>query len=100
MSPKPRPRRTPPPVDPSVRFEIDDPQGGRNKIRAKDRVHVGPSRPGKRDGFDATFISAKEKDGAIAEVTVYGGPGQSRALRTFRPERIFRKAQTKQGVQR
>lgn len=82
--------------------EIDDPQGGRNKIRSGDAVKV--LRGGAdKTGFSARFCHAVERDGAVVEVVVYGGrgfdpaapgDGGSRAkMRSLRPERIARMSQ-------
>lgn len=78
------------------RSVIRDPQGGRHMIREGDTVHVGPSKPGKRDGFDAVFLRAKVDAGQLAEVEVYGGKPGHEMIRTFVPERIRYRRQPKE----
>lgn len=75
--------------------EIRDPQGGRNMIREGDVVFVSPSRPGRRDGFEATFRFAKTVNGRVEYVEVYGGPHGRAGLRSIRPERIKRRSQAR-----
>jgi hypothetical protein len=78
--------------------EIRDPQGGRNFIRSGDRVKVRPQL-GRKGGFTATFEYADvtPRDRLVISITVFGGPRGRAAWRTFRPEHIFRKAQTRDG---
>lgn len=58
-------------------------------VRVGDPVRVLPSRPYKRDGFDAEIRSIAELDGGDIEVTVVGGPtGRPKAFRTFPPTRL------------
>ena len=75
--------------------EIRDPQGGRNLIRSGDVVFVAPSRPGRRDGFEATFKFAKVVNGHVEYCEVYGGPIGRASMRSIRPERIRRRSQAK-----
>lgn len=70
---------------------IRDPQGGRNFVRKGDTVHVDPSAPGRRDGFDARFIEAHvDGDGVVVDIEVYGGRDGRASVRTFRPGRVRR----------
>jgi hypothetical protein len=73
---------------------------GRNFIRIGDIVRVRP-RPGRRDGFEAKVraILADER-GEVTEIEVFGGPAGRHAIRTLRPERIERLAQTCHGEAR
>lgn len=58
-------------------------------VRAGDVVRVLPSRPYKRDGFDATVRAIVQLDDGQVEVTVVGAPvGRPKAHRTFRPDRL------------
>lgn len=75
------------------RTEIRDPQGGRNLIRQGDTVRVGPSKPGRKDGFDAEFRRAHVVNGVVTEIEVFGGRRGRAAVRTFIPERIRRRVQ-------
>jgi hypothetical protein len=65
-------------------------------ITVGDTVEVRPSRPGRRDGFDAVVIAARlDHTGAVAAIDVYGGrPGRAPATRTLRPERIGARRRT------
>lgn len=68
---------------------------GRNYIRIGDVVRVRP-RPGRRDGFEARVRSIRGDDaGEVNEVEVFGGPAGRQAIRTFRPDRIERVAQSR-----
>lgn len=74
---------------------VDEIRQGRNWIRKGDTVRVLPSKPGKRDGFLATFHYAAS-DGTYAEV--FGGPaGRCPATRTLPLDRIARVVQTRSG---
>lgn len=65
---------------------------GRNFIRVGDVVHVKPSRPGKRDGFDGKVVSIRANDdGSIRWLDVSGPKG----LRSVVPDQVQRRAQTK-----
>jgi hypothetical protein len=69
--------------------------GGRNFVRVGDVVKVKPSRPGRRDGFDAVVKAMWESEYGV-EVEVIGGPkNRPAATRTFRPERLERRSQAK-----
>jgi hypothetical protein len=95
-SPARDPTRRETPLVPTKTDTIRDPQGGRNMIRQGDIVRVRPSRPGARDGFNATFRTATvDDDGNVVDIEVYGGHGGRAAIRTLRPERIQRRAQTR-----
>jgi hypothetical protein len=74
---------------------------GRNFIRVGDHVRVKPSGR-KRDGFRAVVrtIRVDEETGHVREVEVFGGAGGRAMIRTFRPDRIERLAQTHKGVHR
>lgn len=71
---------------------------GRNFIRLGDTVHVAPSRPRKRDGFDSRVraLRADPDTGAILGVEVVD-PHKAGAVRVVRPERISRRRQTTGG---
>lgn len=86
-------------VPPSQVFTIEAPdhRGRPGLVTVGEMVRVLPS-PGRRDGFDARFRSARMADGEVSEVEVYGGRKGRAALRTFPPERIERI--TKQPEQR
>jgi hypothetical protein len=74
---------------------------GRNFVRVGDYVRVRPS-PGRRNGFEALVraIRIDEDTGTVMEVEVFGGTRGRVMVRTFRPERIERLAQTRKGKQR
>lgn len=79
---------------------------GRNFIRLGDIVRVKPSRKGKKDGFDARVSRLLTNEaGQLIEVEVvepmgaFSGKSFGR-LRSFRPDRIERKSQTKNGEPR
>lgn len=73
---------------------------GRNFIRIGDVVRVRP-RPGRRDGFEARVRPIRaDSAGEVSEVEVFGGPAGRSAVRTFRPDRIERVAQTRNGEPR
>jgi hypothetical protein len=61
---------------------------GRNYIRVGDTVRCHP-RVGRR--FDAKVRKILTRDGEVVEVEVFGGG----MIRTFVPERIIRKAQSR-----
>jgi hypothetical protein len=70
---------------------IDDPQGGRNRIRKGDPVRVLKGGADKT-GFNARFECATvADDGALIDVTVWGGARMHERWRTVTPERIKRK---------
>lgn len=76
---------------------------GRNFVRVGDVVHVRPSRPGKRDGFDSHVISIRARDiGGVPNVVtgVDVTDPHNGGIRTVLPERIERRAQTKGGERR
>lgn len=57
-------------------------------VNEGDLVKVNPL-PGRRNGFSAKFISATvDAEGHVYDVTVYGGRGARKNMRTFPPERI------------
>jgi hypothetical protein len=57
-------------------------------ITEGDLVKVKPF-PGRRDGFDATFVHAWVNDGGLIHfITVFGGRGDAKTERTYPPERI------------
>lgn len=57
-------------------------------VNEGDTVKVKPM-PGRRDGFDAKFMNADVDDeGRVYTVTVYGGRGERKAIRSYLPERI------------
>lgn len=67
--------------------------GGRNFIRPGDVVRVKPSRPGKRDGFEARVRRIVDTPGGV-EVEVAGAPaGKPAAIRTFFLDRLERMRQ-------
>jgi hypothetical protein len=93
-------RRAALPYEPPVALpdRIEEIRVGRNFIRKGDRVHVKPSRSGRRDGFEGRFLYAEVADGAIANVCVFGAPaGRTLVQRFFPLDRIERKAQTRGG---
>lgn len=82
---------------------VDAFRHGRNFVRVGDVVHVKPSRPGRRDGFDAHVISIRARDiGGVPNVVTgvdvvdpYSG-----GVRTVTVDRVERKAQTRGGEAR
>ena len=80
---------------------VDEYRRGRNFIRVGDVVRV-TATPGKRNGFLATVraIFLDEQTYDVSEVEVFGGPPGRAMVRTFRPERIQRRAQTRNGERR
>ena len=71
---------------------------GRNWLRVGDRVHVCPSRPRRRDGFDGRVARVLLYPDGHVEVEVHGGPkGMAVKARTVLLERIVRRAQTRNG---
>lgn len=57
-------------------------------VNEGDIVKVKPT-PGRRDGFDGRFMNADiDDEGRVHCVTVYGGRGERKAIRSFLPERI------------
>lgn len=76
--------------------ELQEYRVGRNWIRVGDTVHVKPSRPGRRDGFDSRVLRIRGNQSAgVAAVDVVDP--RTGGVRTLPPERIERKAQTKRG---
>ncbi|MBV8979963.1 MAG: hypothetical protein JO086_03595 [Acidimicrobiia bacterium] len=74
--------------------------GGRNFIRVGDVVHVRPKKPGGRDGFNGRVrrIVAARDTGAVKEVDLVVLDGRHQgALRVLRPDRLERRAQTRNG---
>lgn len=73
-------------------------QHGRNFIRANDLVRVGPSQPGKRDGFRALFKYAETDKGGLHYCLLAVENVNSRLVGTgfrfMRPERVRRTATT------
>lgn len=58
-------------------------------VKAGDFVKVAPSKPGKRDGFEARVRAGEFKGDALVSVEVAGAPGsRATAVRSIRPERI------------
>jgi hypothetical protein len=87
----------------SLRVEVEEVRvGGRCFVRVGDTVHVRPSKPGKRDGFDAR-VTRIFRVGEETQVEVFGGRIDSRGrqvgagMRTFTLDRIVRRRQTKNG---
>lgn len=74
---------------------------GRNFINVGDVVRV-RSLHGRRNGFQARVrgIKVDRLSGEVAEIEVFGGPAGKEMVRTFRPERIERVAQTRAGTPR
>lgn len=76
-------------------------QVGRNYIRVGDIVRVRPSRPRRRDGFEAKVAAIRaDEAGDVQEVDVHGDGSVNWATRTIRPERIERVAQVRGGERR
>ncbi|NAZ73920.1 hypothetical protein GTQ99_00545 [Kineococcus sp. T13] len=73
---------------------------GNTTYRVGDSVHIGPSQPGKRDGFDAVVnkIEVRVLDGQqVATFTVVGGKkNRPHAFRSFVEERVQRRAKSKE----
>lgn len=65
---------------------------GRNFVRVGDRVHVRPSKPGRRDGWDTYVLQIRAVDGKPAYVDVSDKRG---GRRTIPIERVERRAQTR-----
>lgn len=75
---------------------IEEYRVGRNFIRVGDVVRAKPSRPGKHDGFDSRVRRIlADAEGHPTGVEVKDP--RNGAVRTLRPERIERKAQTRNG---
>ena len=74
---------------------------GRNFINLGDVVRV-RALHGKRNSFRARVrcIKVDRLTGEVAEVEVFGGPAGREMVRTFRPERIERVAQTRASTPR
>ncbi|MGH9166058.1 MAG: hypothetical protein ACRDZW_11195 [Acidimicrobiales bacterium] len=74
---------------------------GRNFINIGDVVRV-RSLDRKRNGFQARVrgIRVDRLTGEVAEIEVFGGPPGREMVRTLRPERIERVAQTRAGTPR
>lgn len=74
-------------------------QHGRNFIRANDLVRVGPSQPGKHDGFRALFKYAETDKGGLHYCLLAVEPKEGRLIGTgyrfMRPGRVRRTASTK-----
>jgi hypothetical protein len=68
---------------------------GRNFIRRDDLVRVRPSRAGKHDGFLARFLYADEDRGGLFYALVELDHGKPVARRFMKPERVQRKATTR-----
>lgn len=65
------------------------PEGTRNFIRVGDTVKVKPSKPGKRDGYEAKVSRIEgNPDGTPKAIHVIGGPKNQ--FRTYFPNRIAR----------
>lgn len=81
--------------------KVNEYRQGRNFIRVGDVVRVKPL-PGKRNGFEAKVraITVDEETGEPIEIEVFGGYRGRAMVRTFRPDRINRVAQTRQGERR
>jgi hypothetical protein len=81
--------------------KVSEYRQGRNFIRVGDVVRV-KALPGKRNGFEAKVraIAVDEHTGEPVEVEVFGGTRGRAMVRTFRPERIERVAQTRRGERR
>jgi hypothetical protein len=81
--------------------KVSEYRRGRNFIRVGDVVRV-KALPGKRDGFEARVraIAVDERSGEPVEVEVFGGYRGRAMVRTFRPDRIERVAQTRRGERR
>lgn len=87
----------------SLRIDVQEVcVGGRNKVRVGDTVKVKPSKPGKRDGFDAR-VTRIYRVGEEVQLEVFGGriDGKGRqvgvGMRTFTLDRITRRRQTING---
>lgn len=78
-------------VPPSRVFSIEAPdhRGRPGIVQTGELVKVLPS-PGKRDGFEARFRSARMTDGEVSDVEVFGGRNGREMVRTFTPDRIER----------
>lgn len=60
----------------------------RRVVMKGDAVRVKPS-PGRKDGFEATFMNADiDSEGRVHCVTVYGGK-RAKGIRSYLPERIM-----------
>lgn len=74
-------------------------QHGRNFIRANDLVKVGPSQPGRHDGFPALFKYAETDNGGLfyclQALESAKGKLIPTGFRFMRPERVRRTASTK-----
>jgi hypothetical protein len=81
--------------------KVSEYRQGRNFIRVGDVVRV-KALPGKRNGFEAKVraITVDEHTGEPVEVEVFGGARGRAMVRTFRPDRIERVAQTRRGERR
>jgi len=79
--------------------ELQEFRLGRNFIRVGDLVHIKPSKPGKRDGFDARVLRIRGNQSAGVTGVDVADP-RNGGLRTLLPERIERRAQTKAGEKR
>lgn len=73
---------------------LDEYRVGRNFIRVGDVVHVKPSRPGKRDGFDSRVLRIRGNQSA-GVVGVDVTDPRNGGTRTITPDRIERRTQTK-----
>jgi hypothetical protein len=76
--------------------EITEFRRGRNFIRVGDRVHVKPSRPGKKDGFDSKVRRILANPDGTPQALEVTDP-RNGAIRTLRPERIERRRQAVNG---
>lgn len=74
-------------------------QHGRNFIRANDLVKVGPSQPGRHDGFPALFKYAETDKGGLHYCLLALESSKGKFVPTgwrfMRPERVRRTASTK-----
>lgn len=75
--------------------DITEYRQGRNFVRVGDVVHVRPSKPGKRDGFDSKVLRIRGTLTAVTDVDVVDPRNGN--VRTLPAARIARKAQTKAG---
>lgn len=75
-----------------MNHQILEYRAGRNYIRVGDTVHIKPTRPRKRNGFDAKVVRIDADDtGQPVAVHVYD---PERRARVLPPERITRRHQT------
>jgi hypothetical protein len=78
--------------------EIGEVRVGRNWLRVGDRVHVTPTRPRRRDGFDGCVTRLLRYPDGHVEVEVQGDRnGRAVTGRTVALDRVRRRAQTRNG---